>query len=203
MFFWFAANGNKLVHKVDLKFNRGSLNHDMGVTKQLIKFCKGNYARIGVMPRYGDANSVKWFDIEPHCMFHILNFFEDGDEIVVRRFRSVEAIIPGPDFGSNKFECFSKGFKPMSTSEAGTTKYGKLAKLYLDEPPTRPSKEDGLVKVEYHNLDENTFCSGAVFVPKDGSLEEDDGWITSFVHNEETNISQVWYLSLELNRVGL
>lgn len=40
-------------------------------------------------------------------------------------------------------------------------------------------------------LKENTFCTGASFVPKDGGIEEDDGWIITFVHNEDTNISQV------------
>ncbi|KAF6164196.1 hypothetical protein GIB67_010166 [Kingdonia uniflora] len=282
-----SADGKNLVHKVDLKLNRSILSHDMGVTQQynvildfpltidinrllkggpLIKFEKDNYARIGVMPRYGDADSVKWFDVEPYCTFHILNCFEDGDEVVVRGFRAVESIIPGPDFGLDKFEWFSKGFKPivscaasenrsteegflfarcyewrlniktgetkeryitgstfsmdfpminekfngirnkygytqvvdsLASSSCGMAKFGKLAKLYLDEPAFRPLKEDKhsefeeLVKVEYHKLDESTFCSGAVFVPKNGSREEDDGWIVSFVHNEETNTSQV------------
>lgn len=48
---------------------------------RLIKFQKGGNARIGVMPRYGDADTLKWFDVKPHCTFHILNCFEDGDEV--------------------------------------------------------------------------------------------------------------------------
>ena len=40
-------------------------------------------------------------------------------------------------------------------------------------------------------LKENTFCTGASFVPKEGGIEEDDGWIITFVHNEDTKISQV------------
>lgn len=41
-------------------------------------------------------------------------------------------------------------------------------------------------------FEKNTFCSGAAFVPaKRDSLEEDDGWIITFVHKEDTNISQV------------
>lgn len=39
--------------------------------------------------------------------------------------------------------------------------------------------------------EENTFCGGATFVPKKGGFEEDDGWIITFVHNEDTNTSQV------------
>ena len=42
-------------------------------------------------------------------------------------------------------------------------------------------------------FEKKTYCSGAAFVPKQFviSLEEDDGWIVTFVHNEDTNISQV------------
>lgn len=48
---------------------------------RLIKYQKEGNARIGVMPRYGEADSVKWFNVEPHCTFHLLNCFEDGDEV--------------------------------------------------------------------------------------------------------------------------
>ena len=45
-----------------------------------MKYNKEEYARIGVMPHYGDANSIKWFEVEPNCTFHIINSFEDGHE---------------------------------------------------------------------------------------------------------------------------
>ena len=48
---------------------------------RLIEFEKEDYARIGVMPRYGDAESVMWFDVEPLCMFHLINCFEEGAEV--------------------------------------------------------------------------------------------------------------------------
>lgn len=47
---------------------------------------KEEYARIGIMPRYGHANSIKWFEVEPNCTFHILNCFEDGDDEVHESF---------------------------------------------------------------------------------------------------------------------
>lgn len=53
------------------------------------------------------------------------------------------------------------------------------------------------IRVECHMFEKNTFCSGAAFVPRDGGLEEDDGWIIAFVHNEDTNISEVgWNYSV-------
>lgn len=49
---------------------------------RLIKYDKEGYTRIGVMPRYGNADSVKWFDVEANCTLHILNSFEDGNEVI-------------------------------------------------------------------------------------------------------------------------
>jgi carotenoid cleavage dioxygenase len=40
-------------------------------------------ARLGVMPREGGADDVRWFDIEPCYVMHPLNAYEDGDRIVL------------------------------------------------------------------------------------------------------------------------
>ncbi|KAK7850273.1 carotenoid 9 [Quercus suber] len=40
-------------------------------------------------------------------------------------------------------------------------------------------------------FEENTFCRGAALVSKGVRFEEDDGWIITFVHNEDTDISEV------------
>ncbi|XP_041018063.1 carotenoid 9,10(9',10')-cleavage dioxygenase 1-like [Juglans microcarpa x Juglans regia] len=276
-----SADGKKLIHKVDLGLNRSSLIHDIGVTQRylvimdfpltidikrlirggpLIKYNKEEYARIGIMPRYGDSDSIKWFDVEPNTTFHILNSFEDGDEVVVWGCRALDSIIPGPDMGLNKFEWFFRRFKPINCKEeknpsnstedgslftrcyewrldmqtgevrernltatefsmefpiingnftgvknkygytqvvdsiasstSGMMKFGGLAKLHFEEPD-----QEELIKVQYHMFEENTFCSGAAFVPKGaGSSEEDDGWIITFVHNEDTNISKVYII---------
>ncbi|BBG95318.1 carotenoid cleavage dioxygenase 1 [Prunus dulcis] len=285
------ADGKKL-HKADLKFKRSVLSHDIGVTQkynviidhpltvdiqrlamggQLMKYEKEGFARIGVMPRYGDAESVKWFEVQTSCTFHILNCFEEGDEVVVRGCRALSSLIPGPDGDvgfNNKFEWFSKGFNfahhtkdvssaddifaepgyffsrvyewrlnmvsgeveeknltgtefsmefpfindqvtglkhkygytqvvdSMASSTCGMGKFGSLAKLYLEESYATTSAEgkcEELIKVEYHKFEENNFCNGSVFVARHGGkgTEEDDGWIVSFVHNEETDVTQV------------
>ncbi|XWS17715.1 hypothetical protein CRYUN_Cryun33cG0091000 [Craigia yunnanensis] len=283
-----SADGKKLVHRVDLKLNRCPLIHEILVTQRyniimdypltidigrllrggpLLKYEKEGYARIGVMHRYGDADSIKWFEVKPNCTFHIINSFEDGDEVVVRGCKALQSVIPGPDQGMNKFEWFSKKFRPIESTEgsvyalsedelvfprpyewrlnmrtghvkerhlvgtkfsmdfpfineaftgvknkygyaqvrdciasssSGMAKYGGLAKLSFEEPNTRISsrqgRAEGLIKEEYHMLKENTFCTGASFVPKEGGIEEDDGWIITFVHNEDTKISQVYII---------
>ncbi|PKA45714.1 Carotenoid 9,10(9',10')-cleavage dioxygenase 1 [Apostasia shenzhenica] len=133
-----SADGKKIKHKVDLRLDRSIICHDIGVTKRyniildmpltsdinrlmrggpLIKYEKESYARIGVMPRYGNAESVTWFEVNPYCTFHIVNCYETEDEVVVRGFRADGSIIPGPDLGRNKFQWFSEGFRFASNDE--------------------------------------------------------------------------------------
>lgn len=33
------------------------------------------------MPWYDGADSIRWFDVESNCTFHLINCFEDGDEV--------------------------------------------------------------------------------------------------------------------------
>ncbi|CAN6181933.1 unnamed protein product [Urochloa humidicola] len=276
-----SADGTKLKHKVDLSLDRCTLCHDIGVTLkyniimdvpltisisrlikggQLIQFEKESYARIGVMPRYGDADSVIWFKVEPFCMFHLINCFEEGDEVVVQGLRSQDSLIPGPRFALNKsdseisepeeddnsmkhgtsneffFRLYQWRFNlktktasgdflsgtedslefPMInnmytglrhsyayaqvvnslTSSSGNCekvnpKYGGFAKFFLDKENNTEISGSSHIRMQYHWLGKDQFCSGAAFVPRVGGSREDDGWIISFVHNEETNTSEV------------
>ncbi|XP_073055362.1 carotenoid 9,10(9',10')-cleavage dioxygenase-like isoform X1 [Primulina eburnea] len=147
-----SADGKRLLHKVDLKLKRCCLCHEIGITKKynvimdfpltidlnrlmtggpLIKYEKEGYAQIGVMPRYGDSESVQWFKVEPSCTFHIVNCYERGDEVVVLACRASTSIIPGPDFGLNKFVWFSKGFKQIERSE-GESFFSRVYEWRLD-----------------------------------------------------------------------
>ncbi|KAE7997065.1 hypothetical protein FH972_001732 [Carpinus fangiana] len=127
-----SADGKKLIHKVDVKLNR------------LIKYNGEEYARIGIMPRYGDSDSIQWFEVEPCCSLHIFKSFEDDGEVVVWGCRALDSIIPGPDMGvKNRY-----GYTQVVDSIASST----------------------------------------------SGVEEDDGWIITFVHNEDSNTSQVYII---------
>uniref|UniRef100_A0A0D9X792 Carotenoid cleavage dioxygenase n=1 Tax=Leersia perrieri TaxID=77586 RepID=A0A0D9X792_9ORYZ len=112
-----SEDGKKLKRKVDLKLERCALCHEIGITKILLDYETESYARIGVIPRYGDADSVIWFDVEPFCTLHLVNGFEEDDEadypikssycilflvlqcshvVVMRGFRVPASIIMGP-----------------------------------------------------------------------------------------------------------
>ena len=40
-------------------------------------------ARFGVIPRYGDADEIRWFEADPCYIYHSINAREEGDEIVL------------------------------------------------------------------------------------------------------------------------
>ncbi|WP_255950934.1 carotenoid oxygenase family protein [Streptomyces odontomachi] len=44
-------------------------------------------ARVGIMPRTGGADDVRWFDVRPCYVFHPLNAYDDGDTIVLELVR--------------------------------------------------------------------------------------------------------------------
>jgi carotenoid cleavage dioxygenase len=58
-------------------------------------------SRFGIMPRYGDSASVRWFEAEPTYIYHICNAWEEGDDIVLDacRMRTPEPppVTPGAD----------------------------------------------------------------------------------------------------------
>ncbi|KAF8035836.1 hypothetical protein BT93_C1763 [Corymbia citriodora subsp. variegata] len=122
-----SADGKELLHKVDVKLDKSVLSHEIGVTERLLKYDKEGTTRLGVMLRYGDANSVRWFEVETCCALHILNTFEDGDEVVVRGCWAITSILPGPDWGMDKFDWYARGYKfPPKKRENGNEEEGFL-----------------------------------------------------------------------------
>ncbi|KAK8351699.1 hypothetical protein V6Z12_A05G050200 [Gossypium hirsutum] len=163
-----------IIHKLDLKLDRCPLCHEIGVTNRLIKYESEGNARIGIMPRHGDADSIQWFKVKPNCTFHIINCFEDGDEVGVWGCRALASVIPGPDQGSKKLECVQTG----DVKERNLT------------GPNHFPMEFPMINGAFTGLKNK--C--AAFVPKKGGVEEDDGWIITFVHHEDTSISEAYII---------
>lgn len=108
------------------------------------------------------------------------------------------------DLGIFKFGGLAKlHFEEPQSGEVSlvipTPNYEKLTILHslctsfnsMKGPLQLKDSEEEPIKVEYHMLENNSFCTGASFVPREDSLQEDDGWVIAHVHNEITNTSQV------------
>ncbi|KAK3128457.1 hypothetical protein QOZ80_6BG0461960 [Eleusine coracana subsp. coracana] len=230
-----SSDGERLLHKVDLEFDEGKLLHDIGVTKKyniimdyplrfgilrtllekpFIEYDMDGKSRIGVMPRYGNAASITWFNVENHCSYHLFNCFEDGNQVVVRGCRILGPIIPSGRYRVDKSKCdkvamdfpiindkfigirnkygYAQVVDSLASSKTGLFKYNMIAKLHFD---VQDKENKQLILVEYHALKEKHFCSGVQFVAKENGIDEDDGWIVTYVHNEGNNTSQVYIIN--------
>ncbi|XP_024520615.1 carotenoid 9,10(9',10')-cleavage dioxygenase isoform X2 [Selaginella moellendorffii] len=287
-----VSKDGDLIQKTDLELDRACFIHEISITKnytlipdfpltinmnrllkgsgRLVEFENNSSSRIGVMPRYGDSKSVRWFEVEPGYSFHAVNAFEDSDEIVLHALFSKIPFFPTPN-GVDRREWFARGITPTDPRNArdpqvdgallanlrewrfnldkgtvvernltsletcgiempkinkkftgrknqfayaqvvdveaskvvGMPKYGKFMKVKLPE-----SCEDE-IDVKYHDLGANRYGSEPLFVARPHSTDEDDGWIVSYVHDEETNKSEVYIFDAQkfqdqaVARIGL
>ena len=102
---------------------RATMIHDFGVTATRVVFLDlpvvfdlelavagrsipyrwmpGAGARVGVMPRTGGADRIRWIGIDPVFVFHVLNCYDDGDRVVIDviRYDSAFDTAPGEVIG--------------------------------------------------------------------------------------------------------
>lgn len=101
-----VVNGNGTVkHFTKVPTPGPRIPHDMGITKNysilmdlpliydlnlmaktgkaIPVFKKELPSRFGIIPRFGDASQVKWFEAEPCYIYHTINCWEEGDEIIM------------------------------------------------------------------------------------------------------------------------
>jgi carotenoid cleavage dioxygenase len=93
-----------VTHLVDIDLPGARLPHDMAITanhsilmdlplvadpvaarqgRHKIMFDNSMPARFGVIPRHGAGDSVRWFEAEPCYVYHSVNAWEEGDEVVL------------------------------------------------------------------------------------------------------------------------
>ncbi len=181
-------------------------------------------ARFGVMPRDGEDADVQWFDVDPCYVFHTLNAYDDGDEVVVHGCRLNEIWRNSSDIGD-----------PDSTGDDSSPKMwewrfnratGAVHEQQIDDRPSDfPRVPDATVGLQgrYGYSMSLSFDDGAtgeifkydfgrggartshvfpvghvpgepVFVPADGATSEDDGYLMTYVHDEATDRSHLTIL---------
>ncbi len=95
---------NKLKHYTPVPLPGPRLPHDMAFTTNysilndfpvfwepellkrklhVVRFHREMPSRFAILPRYGTAEDVKWFDADPTYVLHFLNAYEEGDEIIL------------------------------------------------------------------------------------------------------------------------
>ena len=93
-----------VAHLTDVELPGARLPHDMAITEHYsilmdlplvndteaarqgrhkIVFDAALPARFGVLPRHGGGDTIRWFEAEPCYVYHSVNAWEEGDEIVL------------------------------------------------------------------------------------------------------------------------
>src|SRR6185369_5664539 len=100
-----ADASGRVVHSQDIAVAKSSMIHSFAITEQDVVFWElpvlfdltaalngadnpfawqPNYgARLGVMPLGGLASDIRWVEIEPCYVFHEVNAYRDGDDVIL------------------------------------------------------------------------------------------------------------------------
>jgi len=111
-----GADG-EVVNTTEIELPGPRLPHDMAITEHYavlmdlplvqdleaaklgrhkLHFDRSMPSRFGVMPRYGNGSQIRWFEASPCYIYHVVNAWEDGEEVVLDVCR-VQKPAPRPD----------------------------------------------------------------------------------------------------------
>ncbi|MBW4645652.1 MAG: carotenoid oxygenase family protein [Goleter apudmare HA4340-LM2] len=191
----------------------------------LIKFESDRPSRFGIVPRFGDNSNIQWFESVPCYVFHTLNAYEAGDEVVLIACRmsstnvlAIDDTQPDPDANIPRLHQWRFNLKTGKVSEqrlddvAGEfprinenflgqkTRYGYIGKA----APTPLPLFDGVIKYDLsngtsqtHEFGKGRYGGEAVFAPRPGATDEDDGWLITFVRDEGAGTSELVVLNAQ------
>jgi carotenoid cleavage dioxygenase len=169
-----------------------------------IRFDDDYGARLGVMPRDGTSDDVRWFEIEPCYVYHTLNAYEDGDEIVVEGCRLVGYMTkdmikpPSPTLHRWRLNLVNGSVSEEQIDDLGIDfprvpdalvgqkhRYGYFAQFGTETPTV-----DGFHKYDLatgsrssHMFKDGRQGSEAAFVAAEKGDSEDSGYLMSFVYD--------------------
>jgi carotenoid cleavage dioxygenase len=186
----------------------------------LLEFEPERGARFGVLPRYGRGEDIRWFEVSPCYVFHTLNAYEDGDEVVVLGCRTKtfpDSFFMPPTAQAGEAP-IGKEFAPVMYRWRLNLKSGSAREEAVDDVPTDfPRVNDGLagsqtrygyafnvrdynelLKYDFERGRSERHCHGkmriggeGVFVPRTNAQTEDDGWLVTYVHDEGDGTSEL------------
>ena len=239
------ANG-AITHQSTVEMGASVMVHDMGMTERFIlvmdlpvifdldlvsqgrrlpyRWDDSYNARIGLMPRAGQTpgpeGDVVWIDVDPCYVFHPVNAYDDGDNVVfdVVRYNSMFKFdSDGPGDGPSRLERWvlspstrscevtviddtSQEFPRINEQlTAARHRYAWSPQATIDLLGTSDElRGNALLKHDMQLGTRSELSLGAgriggefVFVPADGASSEDDGWLLGYVADLSTQTSEL------------
>ena len=172
-------------------------------------------ARVGLLPREGTADQIIWCDVGLCYVFHPLNAYEDSNGRVVidlcRYDKMFERDLLGPA-GDSKPTLDRWTVDPVTrrvSEERVDDRFHEFPQVRADRTVRKHrfgytvGVGDGLIpgvnyKIDYetgiavfHDHGPGRGSGEAVFVPEPEGTAEDDGWLISFVYDENVDGSEL------------
>ncbi len=231
-----AADG-RMVQTENITVGGPTMMHDFNITRNHVIFMdlpavfdlslamKGdmpirwddNYpARLGVMPRDGSDADVCWYDIDPCYVFHPMNAYEEGDDIIidVARFshiwRESSMDFPLPNLWRWTLDTRSRKvreeqvddrpaeFPRVADARVGLkNRFGYMMGMTAAFGGDSTQTSGTLLKYDRErgsckelSLGRGCMPGEPVFVPAAGAAEEDGGYLMTFVHDASSDSSR-------------
>lgn len=225
----------KVRRHVDIPLPGGPMLHDLAITEKYVLifdlpcvfnidaamkgvsfpyFWDNEYeARIGLLPREGNATDVKWVPIDPCYIFHPMNAYDDGDEVVldaVRHPRMFDRDRRGPNEGDPVLTRWrlnaGTGASRSSLLNDQPQEFPRINEVLMGRPYrfgysagiSTGFAQDTLIKTDVDGgsvqsrTDQPRFGYGEpVFVSRSGAKDEDDGWVMALRHDTRNDTSDL------------
>jgi carotenoid cleavage dioxygenase-like enzyme len=233
-----SAQG-KLLRTVAIDIPMGVMMHDFAITENysifmdlpltfspermqqgepMMMFENQRPSRFGIVPRHGDNSNIRWFESSPCFVFHTLNAYEEGDEVVLIACRMSSTTIlmggsqtdPTADIPllhrwrfnlitgavkEEKLDDVPAEFPRVNENLLGRkTQYGYAGKMATSPVPLF----EGVIKYNFshgksqtHEFGKGRYGGETVFAPSLNATTEDDGWLITFVYDQNSETSEL------------
>ncbi len=185
----------------------------------LLMFESDKPSRFGIVPRHGDNNDIRWFESLACYVFHTLNAYEEGDEVVLIACRlNSTNVLMSEDSASaledstprlhqwrfnlntgtiseTRLDSVASDFPRVNENFLGrANRYGYTGRMIQSSMPLF----DGIVKYDLntgksqtHEFGSGRYGGEAVFAPHPDGKDEDDGWLITFVRDRHSETSEL------------
>jgi carotenoid cleavage dioxygenase len=165
-------------------------------------------ARVGIFPRAG-SGPVRWFEIAPCFVFHVVNAWDDGERVVLDACRYASLWNEPGSFTAGGGQTVQRwtldlasGAVKEETLDERATEFPRVADDRVGRPhrysyltlahvvdPSEPRllgllKMDARTgKTEEHRFGPTRSPGEPVFVPAEGSRSDEEGYVLTYVHD--------------------
>ena len=176
-------------------------------------------ARMGVLPRNGTNSDVRWFEIDPCYVFHTVNAWDDGNEVVLDACRISEIWRNSADMTGGEQPGVQTLHRWRFDMDSGAVREETLDERGMDFPRVADARvglqnryaytvgleagEDGspglnsTMKLDMvkGGAEVQSYGGGhpgeSVFVPAAGAdPDSDEGWVMTYVYDDKTGQSE-------------